>query len=575
MWTAATLLITSAIIQEIGAACLVLPTCRAFTMTAVKYYGPDRPTPGLISFDGTPAGSASLNSRAFTFAVPEFLNITVGNSGDQLAQLELRLVSSPGGQKAVVCTYQGIGVYNPWSVEEQDAANAYRFRSCDDLTTGVPAIGVGSIVSVDQIKTAIVDGGNTGLGDIVGIMVVLYEVPLASSCFVQEPQSMQLVAGDDQTSAKIYAGQFATAAVTTNCVQSSSFVPSSSRAPSLPSSSLVPALSSADVIVSVPQSLAVDNGSPLTDVSTTANSAFDGASIDSSTRGSWKPSAIVMYIGAGGVGLLILIILLIICICCIRRRRKRASDLEKAKKTHGLSDDSFFGSSDTVMPPNYRLSVADFDRVYGFYEEQEQFGQSSDYDLQADTHSKNLGGGEGADHTLMNTKAVIALPGFLKMDYQADLRPEQVLAEGGGGVIYLAELLDERVKEKHRVKRVAVKLVKNPANWKHDELLTNFRQEVSIMWSLNFNDNIIKLIGYTEEPMAIIMKHYSQSLGDLIKNSQFHELLDVETTLRFSYHIVNAMTEMHSLNIVHRDLKTVNLLIDAPAGSATEPWMWK
>ncbi len=173
-----------------------------------------------------------------------------------------------------------------------------------------------------------------------------------------------------------------------------------------------------------------------------------------------------------------------------------------------------------------------------------------------------------ADCTLMNTRAEIALPGFLKMDYHNDIRQDVVMAEGGGGIVYQAELLDDRLRLKHRTNRVVVKLVKNPGNWSHEELLNHFRQEVSIMWSLNFHDHVIRLIGYSEEPMAIVTRLYAFSLMDLINDGdRARQILTAQNVLRFSFQVVAAMKEMHEMDIVHRDLKTANLLIEVPIPS--------
>lgn len=56
-------------------------------------------------------------------------------------------------------------------------------------------------------------------------------------------------------------------------------------------------------------------------------------------------------------------------------------------------------------------------------------------------------------------------------------------------------MLDESLRRKYRVRRVVAKVMKMNDSWSAEEQLTIFRQEVSIMWSLAFHKNIIKLIG--------------------------------------------------------------------------------
>lgn len=116
------------------------------------------------------------------------------------------------------------------------------------------------------------------------------------------------------------------------------------------------------------------------------------------------------------------------------------------------------------------------------------------------------------DCTLLNTKVAIALPGFLKLDYHSDLRPLSIIAEGGGGIIYQSELLDDRLRSKYDVTQCAVKLLKNPGNWSDEEMMRNFKQEVAVMWSLGFNENIIKLIGYTGTVSLPLLYHWVKVL---------------------------------------------------------------
>jgi len=62
--------------------------------------------------------------------------------------------------------------------------------------------------------------------------------------------------------------------------------------------------------------------------------------------------------------------------------------------------------------------------------------------------------------TLINQGETIALPGFLKMDYTNDVRVCDKIAEGGGGVVYTAELLNHEMLQKHGRERVIVKTLK-------------------------------------------------------------------------------------------------------------------
>lgn len=283
----------------------------------------------------------------------------------------------------------------------------------------------------------------------------------------------------------------------------------------------------------------------------------------------------------------IVLTLMIVCLAAIflrRRNRSHSPDLPTHKKytdngPYMESDWSIDASRDTMAdnrPYEVYGSGQDIDDQYandGYARGSQDFEfrrpDVSEALMNASLdpsprNTSNTVNQQPADCTLMNTKAEIALPGFLKMDFLNDLRPDLVIAEGGGGIVYQAELLDLALRQKHGVNRVVVKLVKNPGCWSHEELLDHFRQEVSIMWSLNFHENVIKLIGYSEEPMSIVTRQYSRSLLDLIQGPQMTLFLDTETVFRFTYHISFAMAEIHSLGIAHRDVKAANLLIEIP-----------
>lgn len=213
--------------------------------------------------------------------------------------------------------------------------------------------------------------------------------------------------------------------------------------------------------------------------------------------------------------------------------------------------------------PSGDMFPAEFDYLYGTKAIPER-PKSSPGDISPNQRTQTQ------DCTLMNTRAEIALPGFLKMDYQNDIRAIQLLSEGGGGKIYRAELLSHALLQKHPA-FVALKVVKNPGK-SEDTFRNIFRQEVSIMWSLSFHENVCKLVAYSEDPHAIVMRMYDYSLQEIIQSTTMRDWLSCDVVFRFAYHVVYAMAEIHSLGIVHRDLKSANLLIDTR--HVPEPLLW-
>ena len=63
--------------------------------------------------------------------------------------------------------------------------------------------------------------------------------------------------------------------------------------------------------------------------------------------------------------------------------------------------------------------------------------------------------------TLINSSKEIALPLFLLLEYPTQFRTNEILGKGGAGVVYKGELLDTRLKDKHKIENVAVKFVKS------------------------------------------------------------------------------------------------------------------
>jgi serine/threonine protein kinase len=94
------------------------------------------------------------------------------------------------------------------------------------------------------------------------------------------------------------------------------------------------------------------------------------------------------------------------------------------------------------------------------------------------------------------------------------------------------------------------------------------------MNSLTHHPNMITLIGYSEPPdgpLAIVTKLCERNLTDLLVHvptfsaegqlvSGFE--LGVEWALHIMGGIANGMNEMHELGLLHRDLKSANVLVE-------------
>ena len=178
---------------------------------------------------------------------------------------------------------------------------------------------------------------------------------------------------------------------------------------------------------------------------------------------------------------------------------------------------------------------------------------------------------KGGDATLLNTVMEVALPGFLLMDYTTDVRPEARLTAGGAGTIYRATLLSADAIQRNGSEICAVKEVMDWPSLTDEENAERFHQEVSIMWSLSFHANVIKLLGYTEEPRTIITRLYPTDLFRYLHTQEDKSPLESHLLLHLCSGMVSALAAVHSMGIAHRDIKSPNFLMQEPRPGSPFP----
>ena len=81
------------------------------------------------------------------------------------------------------------------------------------------------------------------------------------------------------------------------------------------------------------------------------------------------------------------------------------------------------------------------------------------------------------------------------------------------------------------------------------------------MWSCTFHQNVAKLVGYTMDPYFMIAtKLYELDLLTFIHHPE--EPLPSILALKLAGDIAAAMSYMQEIGIVHRDLKSANILLE-------------
>ena len=89
------------------------------------------------------------------------------------------------------------------------------------------------------------------------------------------------------------------------------------------------------------------------------------------------------------------------------------------------------------------------------------------------------------------------------------------------------------------------------------------------MWSCTFHQNVAKLVGYCMEPSFMIAtKLYELDLFTFIHHPD--EPLPAILALKLGGDIANAMNYMQEIGIVHRDLKSANVLLETVAVNEKE-----
>lgn len=134
-------------------------------------------------------------------------------------------------------------------------------------------------------------------------------------------------------------------------------------------------------------------------------------------------------------------------------------------------------------------------------------------------------------------------------------RYEVIEKLGGGGMstVYLAE--DSILNRK-----VAIKAIRIPAGEK-EETIKRFEREVHNLTQLS-HDNIVSVFDVTEneENFFLVMEYIEgPTLSEYIQENR---PLNIDTVLNFTKQIIDGIKHAHDTNIVHRDIKPQNILVE-------------
>ncbi|XP_059656422.1 serine/threonine-protein kinase STY8-like [Cornus florida] len=131
------------------------------------------------------------------------------------------------------------------------------------------------------------------------------------------------------------------------------------------------------------------------------------------------------------------------------------------------------------------------------------------------------------------------------------LKFEQIVGSGSFGDLYKGTYCNQEV---------AIKVLK--AEQVNENMLREFSQEVFIMRKIR-HKHVVQFIGACTRPQKLCIVTEFMSRGSvytlLHKSSTVFKL---PTVLKFAIDVAKGMSYLHHNNIIHRDLKTANLLMD-------------
>lgn len=164
--------------------------------------------------------------------------------------------------------------------------------------------------------------------------------------------------------------------------------------------------------------------------------------------------------------------------------------------------------------------------------------------------------------TMLNDQTAMALPGFLKYRAGSEFRWHKRIAKGGGGEVFLGDALIPQLAVFGET--IIVKIVAPDRTFVDQRNSDAFDQEVSVMYSLGHHENIAGILGWCDQPLAMLMKFYVKGAlnGFLTENSDVSKIIKVS----FLVDISHGLQFMHSKSVAHCDIKPANVLVDEDAG---------
>lgn len=135
---------------------------------------------------------------------------------------------------------------------------------------------------------------------------------------------------------------------------------------------------------------------------------------------------------------------------------------------------------------------------------------------------------------------------------ESQLNFHDKIASGAFGVLYRGHYCGQEV---------AIKVLKTGEKASAEEVHREFAQELSILRKVR-HKNIVQLIGAMTKPPRLCLVTEFMKGGSALQFLHKHAPLKVPQLVKLSLGVALGMDYLHKVNVVHRDLKTANLLMD-------------
>ncbi|KAF8010195.1 hypothetical protein BT93_J0969 [Corymbia citriodora subsp. variegata] len=252
--------------------------------------------------------------------------------------------------------------------------------------------------------------------------------------------------------------------------------------------------------------------------SSSTSAATPGATTGKSTQGKKDTNSLSLGLGIGGAGFVgILLVFLFVCLARTKKK-KAASQIQTKDLGSPPSNKSLLLSSNfTRSIPSFPSSKSDPEKGSTY------FGVKVFEYVELEEATKNFD-------------------------------PSRELGDGGFGTVYYGELRDGRV--------VAVKrLYEN--NLRRVE---QFMNEVDILTRLH-HPNLVKLYGCTSRQSRELLLVYEYIPNGTVADHLYGKrassnLLPWRVRLNIAVETADALTYLHASDVIHRDVKTNNILLD-------------